>query len=133
MGGLAPAHSHAQALAVSAAVRAVLKPLYPPLLNRENYTMYTVGADRLAILYAAMRAVHLTGPLAHSATLRHVLAHIAATASDYGQVGFASIKLYYDLKSGDATGAQADFATAMNAEHAGDVELRAIAPYVGKL
>jgi hypothetical protein len=47
-GRLAPAHSHTQALAVSAAVRAVLKPPYPPLLNCENYTMYTVGADRLA-------------------------------------------------------------------------------------
>ena len=50
----------------------------------------------------AVRAVHLTGPLAYSVTLRQVLAHIAAYVSDNAQVAKDSGKLYFDLNSGDA-------------------------------
>jgi hypothetical protein len=164
--GIAPAHSQAQVLAVSPAVRAVLKPLYPALESCARWTANTVYADRTAILFGtmdgsppnvdadpyqdveggangtlsfcaaaarAMRAVHLTGRLAHSATLRYVLANIAAYVSDSAQIAKDSGKLYFDLNSGDATAAQADFARVMNAEHAGDAALRAIAPYVSKL
>jgi len=164
--GIAPAHSQAQALVVSPAVRAVLKPLYPLLTSCASWTASTVSADSAAILFGAMdgspstasadptqavlnganytlsycataaraeRAVHLTGRLAHTATLRYVLAHIEAYVSDNAQVAKDSGKLYFDLNSGDATAAQADFARVTISEHAGNAELCAIAPYVGKL
>ena len=166
LAGIVPASSHAQALAVSAAVRAVLKPLYWPFANCANVAASTISADSTAILFdtvdgsppnvdadpnnavlseanatlsncataaRAVRAVHLTVRLARSVTLRQVFAHIAAYVSDNAQVAKDSGKLYFDLNSGDATAAQADFARVMNEEHAGNAELCAITPYVGKL
>ena len=150
--GIAPAHSQAQALplltscaswtasTVSADSAAILFGAMDgspstssadptqAVLNGANYTLsYCATAAR------AERAVHLTGRLAHSATLRYVLAHIAAYVSDNAQVAKDSGKLYFDLNSGDATAAQADFARVTISEHAGNAELCAIAPYVGKL